>query len=95
MTCLLVYCCAQQIVENFNEGLVSLYGSYIDTMKSLVWFLNIQCVLCIVIVYYYIISITANFTIYGLQQIYFYLFSLSFFEIPVVLESWIDVFAIF
>lgn len=35
MTCLLVYCCAQQIVENFNEGLVSLYGSYIDidTMK--------------------------------------------------------------
>lgn len=85
-------------MENFNEGLVSLYGSYIDmdTMKyTRVWFRNIQCVLCIEIVYYYIISITANFTIYGLQQIYFYLFSLSFFEIPVVLESWIDVFAIF
>lgn len=85
-------------MENFNEGLVSLYGSYIDmdTMKyTRVWFRNIQCVLCIEIVYYYIIDINSQiYNLWSPADLLLSIFSTSFFEISVVLESRIDVFAI-
>lgn len=68
-----------------------------DTMKyPRVWFRNIQCVLCIVIVYYYIIGINSQiYNLWSATDLLLSIFSTSFFEISVVLESRIDVFAIF